>query len=263
VNQGEIFGFLGPNGAGKTTTIRILLDLLRADSGRASVFGLDCVNDSVAIRKRVGYLPGELGLYDHMVAQKVVDYFVHLKGGMDSKVVAELIDRLDIDLTRRVKQYSKGNRQKLGILLAFLNRPELVILDEPTSGLDPLLQKEFYDFTADQVKQGRTIFMSSHVLSEVDRVCTRAGIIREGKMETVAGIGALKEQMGEIFRVTIDGPYDPGDFELEGVTKVESDGENLLLHVTANHDGVLKRLAEYRVTKLTAEAYSLDDFFHE
>lgn len=263
VNAGEIFGFLGPNGAGKTTTIRILLDLIRADSGKAAIFGLDCYSDSVEIRKRVGYLPGELGLYEHMVAQKVVDYFARLKGGMDSEVVAELTDRLNMDLTRRVKHYSKGNKQKLGILLAFLNQPKLVILDEPTSGLDPLLQKEFYDFTAGQVKKGRTIFMSTHVLSEVDRICTRAGVIREGKMVAVEGIGALKEKMGEIFRVTIDGRYVPSEFELDGVTKVVADGKSLLLHVTGNHDGVLKRLAEYRVTKLTAEEYSLDDFFHE
>jgi ABC-2 type transport system ATP-binding protein len=263
VYQGEVFGFLGPNGAGKTTAIRILLDLIRADSGNARVFGMDVRNDSREIRRRTGYLPGELGLYENVVAREMVDYFGALCGSTDAGVVKDLTARLGIDLSRRIREYSKGNKQKLGILLAFLFDPELVILDEPTSGLDPLHQKEFYEFVTERSRQGRTIFMSSHVLSEVERVCDRVGIIREGKIVAVQRIETLKDKMGQIVTVDFDEEPQADDFRLPGVSAVELTGRTLSLRVTGSHDRLLKALSRYAVTKLVAEEYSLDDLFLE
>jgi len=263
VYKGEMFGFLGPNGAGKTTTIRILLDLIRADSGSARVFGLDIRRDSEEIRRRTGYLPGEHGFYENVIAQEMVEYFGVLCGTVDDKIVRELTDRLGMDLSRRIREYSKGNKQKLGILLAFLSDPELAILDEPTSGLDPLHQKELYEFIAQESHKGRTIFMSSHVLSEVERVCDRVGIIREGKIVAVERIETLKARMGQIVTIDFDEEFSEDDFKMPGVSKMEVNGRTLSLHITGNHDGILKALSRYKITKFLAEEYSLDDLFLE
>ena len=263
IHQGEIFGFLGPNGAGKTTCIRILLDLIRADAGRARIFGLDVQRESEHIRQRTGYLPGELGLYENVVAREMVDYFGSLCGSVNGQIVRDLIDRLEIDLRRRIREYSRGNKQKLGILLAFLFDPELVILDEPTSGLDPLHQKELYEFIAERSRQGRTIFMSSHVLSDVERVCDRVGIIREGKMVAVQQIETLKSKMGQAVTVDFNEEPNPDDFTFPGISAVEVSGRRLSLRVTGNYDGLLHVLSRYKVAKLVAEDYSLDDLFLE
>ncbi len=263
VYEGEVFGFLGPNGAGKTTAIRILLDLIRADSGSARVFGLDVHADSREIRRRTGYLPGELGFYDNVVAQKMVVYTGALRGSVDPGIVKDLKERLGMDLSRRIREYSKGNKQKLGILLAFLFDPELVILDEPTSGLDPLLQNEFYEFLGEESRKGRTVFMSSHVLSEVERVCDRVGIIREGKIVAVERIETLKAKMGQLVTVEFDEDFDVGDFEIPGVSRTDVNGPTLTLHVTGNHDAVLKALSQYKIRKFLAKEYSLDDLFLE
>jgi len=263
VYQGELFGFLGPNGAGKTTTIRILLDLIRADSGSARVFGLDIHNDSKEIRARTGYLPGELGFYESVVAWDMVNYFATLCGSVDRGIADELTDRLDIDLSRPIREYSKGNKQKLSILLAFLSGPELVILDEPTSGLDPLNQEYLYDFMAEQSRKGKTLLMSSHVLSEVERVCDRVGIIRDGKIVAVERIETLKAKMGQIVTVDFNEEFNPDDFRLAGVSKMEVSGRTLSLHVTGNHDGILKALSRYKITEFLAEKYSLDTLFLE
>jgi len=263
VNRGEIFGFLGPNGAGKTTAIRILLDLIRADSGSARVFGLDSRKNSLEIRKRTGYLPGELGTYETVTAREMVSYFGALSGHIDAGIKKDLIDRLGIDLSRRIREYSKGNKQKLGILLAFLFDPELVILDEPTSGLDPLLQNEFYDFIADESRKGRTIFMSSHVLSEVERVCDRVGIIRDGKIVAVERIETLKYKMGQIVTVEFGEDFQADDFKIPGVSKTKVNGRTLSLHVTSNHDRILKAVSQYKIEKFLAEEYTLENLFLE
>jgi ABC-2 type transport system ATP-binding protein len=263
IHAGEIFGFLGPNGAGKTTTIRILLDLIRADSGSARVFGLDVHEDSVAIRRRTGYLPGEMGLYEEVIAQEMVDYFGALCGSMEIGIVKELKERLGIDLSRRIREYSKGNKQKLGILLAFLFDPELVILDEPTASLDPLLQNEFYAFLAEESRKGRTVFMSSHVLSEVERVCDRVGIIRDGRIVAVERIEALKAKMGQLVTVEFEEKFDSATLKIPGVARMDVNGCTLRLHVTGNHDAVLKALSQYKIKKFLAKEYSLDDLFLE
>ncbi len=263
VYEGEVFGFLGPNGAGKTTTIRILLDLIRADTGSARVFGLDAHRDSIEVRRRTGYLPGELGFYENVVAEEMVNYVGALCGSIAPGILKDLKERLGIDLSRRIGEYSKGNKQKLGILLAFLSDPQLLILDEPTSGLDPLLQNEFYEFLGEESRNGRTVFMSSHVLSEVERVCDRVGIIRDGKIVAVERIETLKDKSGQLVTVVFDENFDVGDFMLPGVSRTDVDGRTLTLHVTGNHDAVLKALSQYKIRRFLAKEYSLDDLFLE
>src|SRR6188508_2789690 len=173
VNQGEAFGFLGPNGAGKTTTIRTLLDHIRPTSGRATIFGIETTVDPVAIHRRLGYLPGEFVLYDKLTGGQTIEYFANLRGGVDRRYQADLIARLDLDRSRKFKEYSKGNKQKIGLVIALQHRPDLLMLDEPTSGLDPLVQQAFYALIREAHDEGRTVFLSSHILSEVERTCDR------------------------------------------------------------------------------------------
>jgi ABC-2 type transport system ATP-binding protein len=177
VEQGEIVGYLGPNGAGKTTTIRILLDLIRPTSGTARVFGIASAADLVAIHRRIGYLPGEFSLYDRLSGADTIAYFANLRGGVDRTYQAALVERLDLDLSRRFREYSRGNKQKVGLVVALQHRPELLILDEPTSGLDPLVQQEFFAMLAEAKADGRTILMSSPAITEVEKTCDRVAII--------------------------------------------------------------------------------------
>src|SRR3954471_20613835 len=191
VRQGEVFGFLGPNGAGKTTTIRTVLDLIRPTSGRALVFGIESTVDPVAIHRRVGYVPGEFALYDRLTGGQTIQYFANLRGGVDAAYQQALIERLDLDPNRRFKELSKGNKQKVGLVIALQHRPELLILDEPTSGLDPLVQQSFYALVREAHEEGRTVFLSSHILSEVERTCDRVAIIRDGQLVKVDRTDAL------------------------------------------------------------------------
>ncbi len=194
VRPGEVFGYLGPNGAGKTTTIRTLLGLLRPSSGSAAVLGHDIVRHSLEIRRSIGYLPGELTTYDNMTGADFVRHLGHLRGGVEWAFVEQLADRLDCDLSPRIRSLSHGNRQKLGLIQAFMGRPSLLILDEPTMGLDPLMQQEFYRLLAEVRQDGRTVFLSSHIMPEVERVCDRVAIIREGSVVTVEDVATLKSR---------------------------------------------------------------------
>jgi len=194
VNTGEIFGFLGPNGAGKSTTIRLLLDQLRPTSGRASVFGLDIRERSLEIRQQIGYVPGDLSLYPKLTGRQTIDYFAGLRGGVDMLYVDELAERLDADLSRKVGDYSTGNRQKIGLIQAFMHKPALLILDEPNAGLDPLVQQTFQEMLREVRADGRTVFLSSHTLSEVERVADRVGIIRHGRLVVVERVDELKRK---------------------------------------------------------------------
>ena len=193
VKEGEAFGFLGPNGAGKTTMIRTLLNHIRPTSGKASIFGIDVTVDPVAIHRRLGYLPGEFVLYDKLTGGQTIEYFANLRGGVDPVYQAELISRLEVDPTRKFKEYSKGNKQKIGLVVALQHRPDLLLLDEPTSGLDPLVQQTFYDVIREAKAEGRTIFMSSHILSEVEKTCDRVAIIRDGQLTRVDRVEALRD----------------------------------------------------------------------
>ena len=201
VELGEIFGFLGPNGAGKTTTIRTMLDLIRPTSGKAFVFGIESTTDPVAIHRRVGYIPGEFALYDRLSGKQTLEYFANLRGGVDTAYQASLIDRFELDPGKRFKEYSKGNKQKVGVIAALQHRPELLILDEPTSGLDPLVQQTFFETLREAVADGATVFLSSHILSEVEKTCERVAIIRDGrlaKVDTVEGLRDLAHHQVEL-----------------------------------------------------------------
>src|SRR3984893_15634225 len=195
VEEGEVVGFLGPNGAGKTTTIRLLMALLHADSGTARIAGLDCWKQSLELKRLIGYVPGEPSLDPNLTGGQILEYFAHLRGGIDQSYLKQLIQRFDLDTSRKFRQYSTGNKRKVVLIQAFMHRPRLLILDEPTSGLDPLNQQEFDRMVKEARDEGRTIFLSSHVLTEVEKTCTRVGIIRDGslvRIGSVAEVSAIK-----------------------------------------------------------------------
>ena len=262
VAPGEVFGYLGPNGAGKTTTIRTLLDFIRPTSGRASIFGLDSHRDSLEIHRRVGYLPGEFGLYEQLTGAEYLAYLGALRGGVDEAHVRTLAARLQLDLSVRIKALSHGNRQKVALAQAFMHRPELLILDEPTQGLDPLMQQAFYSLLDEAREAGRTVFLSSHVMPEVDRVCDRVGIIREGRLVTVEDIGELKAKQLRTLDVHLANHTDPRAFgAVPGVRSAESAGDVLRLTVTGSMDPVVKELARHEVIDVVSHEPTLEDVF--
>src|SRR6187401_406733 len=235
VEEGEAFGFLGPNGAGKTTTIRTLLDHLRPTSGRARIFGIDTTVDPVAIHRRSGYLPGEFTLYDKLTGGQTIEYFANLRGGVDPAYQAELVSRLDVDPSRKFKEYSKGNKQKIGLIAAFQHRPDLLILDEPTSGLDPLVQQTFYEIIREAKHDGRTIFLSSHILSEVEKTCDRVAIIREGRLVKVDRVEALRDLAHHQVELRFSGDVPVAAFSaLDGVSDVTTEDHLLRLRIVGS-----------------------------
>ena len=266
VPAGQVFGFLGPNGAGKTTTIRCLMGTIRATSGTAFVFGLDCLRDSVEVKRKVGYLPGDLPQFGGLRGREVVAYLGGMRGGVDPKSVRRLADRFDLDLGRRFREYSSGNKQKLGILLAFMHEPELLILDEPTSGLDPLNQQEFYALVREARDRGAGVFLSSHILSEVDHVCERVGILRAGHLVRVFGLDELHHL--RIHRVEVEfaeGTRIPENAvrSASGVQGAAVEGRVLRCTVQGSFDGLLTALEGTTVTNLVSEEPSLEDVFLE
>ncbi len=262
VAPGEVFGYLGPNGAGKTTTIRTLLDLIRPTSGRAFVFGLDSHRDAVRIHARVGYLPGEFSLYDHMTGAEYLAYLASLRGGVSAERIAELADRLDVDLSAKIRTLSHGNRQKIGLIQAFMHRPELLVLDEPTQGLDPLIQHEFYRLIEETRADGRTVFLSSHVMPEVERVCDRVGIIREGRLVAVEDIGDLRAKELRTLEIHFAAPVPASAFDgVPGVREVEAGGDAVRVTVAGPMDAVIKRIAAFEVVDLTSHEPSLEEIF--
>jgi ABC-2 type transport system ATP-binding protein len=265
VEAGEVFGFLGPNGAGKTTTLRLLLDLIRPTSGRALVLGRDSHRDTLAIQARSGYLPGELSLYPDLTGRETLLYLANLRGGVDWDVVTSLCDRLDCDLAREVADLSTGNKRKLGLIQAFMHRPELLILDEPTSGLDPLVQHEFYALVDEARDAGQTVFLSSHVLPEVQRVCDRVAFIREGELIALEDVAGLTGRAVREIEVVFAGPVPPAAFAgVPGVSEVAVDGkgaDTLRLTVAGSLDPVVKKLAEFPVLDLTSRLPDLEDVF--
>ena len=268
VEPGCVFGFLGPNGAGKTTTIRVLLDLIRPTSGRALVFGLDSRRDSMAIRRRSGYLPGELSLYGRLNGEETLRYFANLRGGGDAAYLRRLCERLDFDPGKKVADLSTGNRRKLGLIQAHMHRPELLILDEPTAGLDPLVQLEFYHLVDEARAAGQTVFLSSHNLPEVQRVCDRVAFVREGELVAVEDVAALTGRAVREVEVTFAAPVPRAAFEaVPGVTSVTANGSGpagaltLSLTVSGSLDATVKRLARYEVVTMTSREPDLEDVF--
>jgi ABC-2 type transport system ATP-binding protein len=264
IQEGEVFGFLGPNGAGKTTTIRILMALLRADAGMASIAGMDVWQQSVAIKRLVGYLPGELSLDPNLTGGQILEYFGHLRGGVDQTYLKSLIERLDCDPSRKFRQYSSGNKRKIGIIQAFMHRPRLLILDEPTSGLDPLHQQEFDRMVEEVHADGRTVLLSSHILSEVEQVCNRVAIIRQGQIVRVGSVEELKDIKRRDVTITFADAVPVEAFKnVAGVEQVEtlSDGRTLRLSVQGQEDAVIKVAAQYSVVTLSSHEPSLEEIF--
>ncbi len=262
VAPGEVFGYLGPNGAGKTTTIRTLLDFIRPTAGRATIFGLDSTAGSVEIHRRTGYLPGELALYERMTAADYLTHFAALRGGVDWGDVRRLAERLDLRLEARIRSLSHGNKQKVGLIQAFMHRPELLVLDEPTTGLDPLVQQEFHRMIAEASQGGCTVFLSSHVMPEVERLCDHVGIIREGRLVTVEDVGDLKARAVRTLDIHFARPV-PGEAfaGLPGVQKVEVQGELVHLTVAGHLDAVVKTAARYEVVDITSNEPTLEEIF--
>jgi ABC-2 type transport system ATP-binding protein len=264
VRRGEVFGFLGPNGAGKTTTIRCLLDVIRPSGGVVRVLGLDPQAEPVAVRARVGYLPGELRLDDNMRVRGALRYFNDLRGGAaDWHYVRLLAERLDLDLKRTIKNLSKGNKQKVGVILALMHRPELLIMDEPTGGLDPLMQQEVYRLIGEARDEGATVFFSSHIMSEVEAVAERVGIIRQGVVVEVAETGSLIDRALRRVHVRFKEKVDGSPLtSVPGVTVLsQDDGQGLTLQVTGEMDGLIKALGAFPVSDLEIHHPSLEEIF--
>lgn len=262
VQSGEIFGFLGPNGAGKSTTIRMLLDQLRPSDGAANVLGLDIREDSIDIRRRIGYIPGDLALYPKMTGRATIDYFASLRGGVDPAYVDQLAERLQADLSKKVGDYSTGNRQKIGLIQAFMHRPELLILDEPNAGLDPLVQQTFQEMLREVRDEGRTVFLSSHTLSEVERVADRVGIIRHGRLVVVERIDALKRKAISRLEFEFADKVTADLFVgVEGVHDVEIEGVHAKVAYTGSVNAVLAAAMRYEVIGLHSRDADLEEIF--
>jgi ABC-2 type transport system ATP-binding protein len=261
VQDGELFGLLGPNGAGKTTTIRTCLGLLEKTGGDIKIFGLDSHKDSVEIRRRSGYLPGDFGLIPDTSVRSFLKYLLSLSNVRSDKKMLDLAERLDLDLTRKCGDLSKGNRQKVGVVQAFMADQDLIILDEPTGGLDPLIQQELWRIFKEEVENGKTIFMSSHILAEVEAVCDRVAIIRDGVLQVEEKISKLQDKMGKILEVEFRKPVDPGSFKMPGVNNIEIEDTKLTMTVHENLDDVIKKLSDHNIVNMSLKTYTLEQLF--
>ena len=263
VREGEVFGFLGPNGAGKSTTIRTLLDEIRPTSGSATILGMDTHGDAVAIRRRIGYIPGDLALYPNLTGMDTLTFFANMRGGVDWAYVNDLADRLDSDLSRKVGDLSTGNRQKVGVIQAFMHRPDLLIMDEPTAGLDPLVQREFQKMVSEVSEEGKTVFLSSHTLSEVQRVADRVGIIRNGRLITVESVAELRSKSMRQVEFVLDAEAESAVFEaVEGVRNVLVEGNHVEMSFGGNMGDLLTTATErYGVADIKTSEADLEEIF--
>ena len=262
VAPGTIFGFLGPNGAGKTTTLRVLLDFLRPSRGTAQVLGLDSRRDRVEIHRRTGYLPGEPGLYDRITARELLSWLGRMRSNVQPGVVDALADRFDLELDRPIHTLSKGNRQKVSLVQAFMHRPELLVLDEPTAGLDPIMQHEFQQLVREVTAEGATVFLSSHVLDEVQHLCDTVAIIRESRLVAVEHVDTLRERAIREVTIRFSGPFDREAFAaLPEVKAIEVNGASLHLHLSGSADRLVKLAARFDVVDFTSSPADLEALF--
>jgi beta-exotoxin I transport system ATP-binding protein len=262
VRAGEVLGFLGPNGAGKTTTLRLLMGYLRASAGSAQVHGLDAWRDRVAVHAGTGYLPGDVRLWPRLTAREMARHMARLRGLDHDRGVADLAKRLDIDLDQPIRELSRGNRQKAGLLLALLGDPELLLLDEPTSGLDPLVQQEFHHILRERVEGGAAVMLSSHVLSEVEHVADRVAIIRSGQLLMAESLATLREKARHTVEVRFASPPPPDAFaNVPGITGVHLDGPVLRCTMQGVVDPLVKALGRYTVTDLNSREADLEETF--
>jgi ABC-2 type transport system ATP-binding protein len=262
LEAGEVFGFLGPNGAGKSTTIRTMLDLIRPTRGRIRVFGLDPRVDGAAVHARIGYVPGEFGLYERLTGREYLEGFASFRGGVDPRRIDDLAERLTIDLDRGIRELSHGNKQKLGLIQAFMHQPDLLVLDEPTQGLDPLVQQTFFALIDEARAHGGSVFLSSHVLPEVERVCDRVAIVRDGRLIAVSDIDRLKASALRRLELRFDQPVAPETFgSLTSVVGVEGHGDSLLLTIHGPVDEVIKEAARHTVVNIASHEPNLEEIF--
>ncbi|MXX92286.1 MAG: ABC transporter ATP-binding protein [Chloroflexi bacterium] len=263
VSEGEVFGFLGPNGAGKSTTIRTILDEIRPTAGSATILGLDTRAEAVEIRRHIGYIPGDLALYPNLTGMDTLQYFANMRGGVDWTYVDELADRLDSDLSRKVGDLSTGNRQKVGVIQAFMHHPDLLIMDEPTSGLDPLIQREFQKMVSEVAAEGRTVFLSSHTLSEVQRVADRVGIIRNGRLITVESVADLRSKSMREVEFVLDTEGEASVFEsVEGVRNIVVAGNHVEMSFGGDMGELLTTVTErYGVADIKTTEADLEEIF--
>ena len=261
VEKEEIFGFLGPNGAGKTTTIRCLMDFLRPDEGQINILGVNAQKDSTTIKNKIGYLSGDVRLYDGWTGQDHIDFLEKLRH--KKSIAPELISKLNFNPKLKFKALSSGNQQKLGLILSLMFEPELMIMDEPTLGLDPLLQNTIYEILESLREKGTTIFMSSHNLAEVDRICDRVGIIKDGKIVATESIASLKEKRMHTVRVYFASGYSKGDFNFDGIEIQQEIPNGLIIGVKGDINPIIKKLANYRIKELEITHASLEEIFLE
>ena len=267
VKQGEIFGYLGPNGAGKTTTIKLLLDLIRPTQGNAQILGMDTQEQSVEVHKKVGFLPAELSLWKGRTSEQVVNYIASIHG--DSKAIVkeahDIADRLQFDMKKKVRDYSSGNKRKLGLILAMMHTPQILILDEPSSGLDPLMQQTFNQMMRDYREAGRTVFLSSHVLNEVQSICDRVGILRDGDLKAVESIDKLTNVefrwVTLHFRDAIPATWQGALEKLDSVTDIEIEGKELSLRLNGDFDPILRAVSEGYVENIHIQEPTLEEIF--
>lgn len=261
VEEGEIFGFIGPNGAGKSTTIRTLLSLIYPTSGSATIFGKDSVQFAPEIKKEIGYLPSEVFYYDNMKVKDLLNYSASFYKKDCSKRIKELAEIMDLDLSKKIDDLSLGNKKKVGIVQGLLHEPKLIILDEPTSGLDPLMQQKFFELLEEENRKGATILFSSHILTEVQRLCNRVAIIKEGKIVTVEKISTLKENTYKKFKVETKEPLEPDYFNLLGVNKLEVKGNLTSFLFKGNINDVMRKIADIEISNLWIEEPDLEEIF--
>ncbi len=263
VQKGEVFGFLGPNGAGKSTTERVLLDVIRPSGGRAKIFGMDCQTQGSEIRQRVGYLPGELSLYPGLTGEKFLNLIAGINGAKVDKAYRDsLYQRLQLDPKRKMKQYSRGNKQKVGLIAAFMGKPDLLILDEPTGGLDPLVQQTVMEMVQEVKDDGRTVFFSSHILPEVEAVCDRVGIIREGELIQTSTVDALTKQAFKRLRLTLRQAPPADSFNsIDGVAETGRVGQDVNLEVRNNVEQVMQTALKFGLDDLDVLPVTLEEIF--
>jgi ABC-2 type transport system ATP-binding protein len=262
VQPGEIFGYLGPNGAGKTTTIRLLLDFIRPTEGSATIFGQDVRANAVELHKRIGFLPGELNLWKHLTGAQVIDTIGRIRGGVDKNYVRQLTERLGLDLSLRVRSYSTGNKRKLGLVIALMNKPDLLMLDEPSSGLDPLMQQTFNELMLEVQKEGRTVFLSSHILSEVQAICDRVAILRDGQLKAVERVTDLTHADFRWVTLRLRESITPAQLAtVKGVSDISQVEDGLRLRLIGDFDPLLRAINPYYVQDIQVQEPTLEEIF--
>lgn len=261
VNKGEVFGFLGPNGAGKTTTIRNLMGFIKADSGSCEILGMDCFKEAEKIQEKLGYLAGEIAFFDDLTGIKLLNFIADMKGLKDRSRMNELIERFELDPKGKVKKMSKGMKQKIGIISAFMSNPEVLILDEPTSGLDPLMQNKFIDLILEEKKKGTTIFMSSHIFEEIERTCDRTAIIREGKIVAIEDMDTLSKKKSKIYIISLLNDNDVEKIKKDNFNIKEIDGLNVSIEVKGDINEFLNKISQYKISDMNIRTQSLEEIF--